>query len=274
MICPYCRKEIPAESNYCPNCGASLISQVIERDSLKFEIKYSPSYSLLEVQLPDNGHVIAEAGAMTYMSSNIEVETRTRMKDSGILGTIKVSLLGGETLFINDYVAKGGSGVAGFVSAPLGDITRLKVTTDKGYIIQSAGYIASTEGVKLDTEWQGFTKGVFGQNLFMIKTIGEGDVFINTFGAIDKHDLKSGESLVVDNYHLAALSETCSYKVHMFGGLKSTILGGEGLVTDVTGPGEVYIQTKNVKEFVDWIWRYIAPRVQARAESSRIRFGR
>lgn len=274
MICPYCGKEVPAESNYCPNCGASVASQVIERDSLKFEIKYSPSYALLEVQLPENGHVIAEAGAMTYMSSNIEVETRTRMRDSGIFGTIKVSLLGGETLFINDYVAKGSSGVAGFVSAPLGDITRLKVTADKGYIIQSAGYIASTEGVKLDTEWQGFTKGLFGQNLFMIKTLGEGDVFINTFGAIDKHELKSGESLVVDNYHLAALSETCSYRVRMFGGLKSTILGGEGLVTDVTGPGEVYIQTKNVKEFVDWIWRYIAPRVQARAESSRIRFGR
>ena len=35
----------------------------------------------------------------------------------------------------------------------------------------------------------------------------------------------------------------------------------KGFVTDVTGPGEVYIQTKNVKEFVDWIWRYIAPRI-------------
>lgn len=274
MLCSYCGKEIPLESNYCPNCGASVSSRVMERNSLKFEIKYRPSYALLEVQLPENGHIIAEAGAMIYMSSNIMVETRTRMKDSGILGTIKVSLLGGETLFINDYAAKGGLGKVGLVSAPLGDITRLEVAPDKGYIIQSSAYIASTEGVKLDTEWQGFTKGLFGQNLFMLKTLGEGDVFINTFGAIDKHELKVGESLVVDNYHLAALSDTCSYKVHMFGGLKSTILGGEGLVTDVTGPGEVYIQTKNVREFVDWIWRYIAPRVQTRTGNTGIRFGR
>jgi uncharacterized protein (AIM24 family) len=42
----------------------------------------------------------------------------------------------------------------------------------------------------------------------------------------------------------------------MFGGLKSTIFGGEGLVTDVTGPGEVYVQTKNVREFVNWLWQY------------------
>ena len=236
----------------------------MERGSIKFEIKYSPSYALLEVQLPENGHVIAEAGALTYMSSNIEVETRTRMKDRGIWGAIKVSLLGGETLFITDYCAKGGPGKAGFVSAPLGDIINLEVTPNKGYIIQSSAYIASTSAIKLDTQWQGFTKGLFGQNLFMLKTLGEGDIFINTFGAIDKHELGVGETLIVDNYHLAALSDTCKYDVHMFGGLKSTILGGEGFVTEVTGPGEVYVQTKNVKEFVDWIWRYIAPKVRSK----------
>lgn len=266
MLCTSCGRDIPSESNYCPYCGTTISSRIIERNSLKFEIKYRPSYALLEVQLPENGHITAESGAMTYMSSNIEVDTHTRMKDSGILGVIKVSLLGGETLFINDYVARGGPGKAGFVSAPLGDITQLEVSPNKGYIIQSSGYIASTEGVNLDTEWQGFTKGIFGQNLFMLKTLGTGDVFINTFGAIDRHDLKAGERLVVDNYHLAALSDTCDYQVRMFGGLKSTILGGEGLVTDVTGPGEVYIQSKNVKEFVDWIWRYIAPKVHVTAE--------
>ncbi len=264
MSCKQCGKEVPSDSNYCPHCGASSAPLVMERGSLKFEIKYSPSYALLEAQLPENGHIIAEAGALTYMSSNIEVETRTRMRETGIWGTIKVSLLGGETLFITDYSAKGGPGKTGFVSAPLGDITHLEVTASKGYIIQSSAYIASTIGVKLDTEWQGFTKGLFGQNLFMLKTQGEGDIFINTFGAIDKHELGAGEHLIVDNYHLAALSDTCNYSVRMFGGLKSTILGGEGLVTDVTGPGEVYVQTKNVKEFVDWIWRYIAPKVHRR----------
>ena len=264
MNCTHCGKKVPPESNYCPNCGAPAAPLVMERGTLKFEIKYSPSYALLEVQLPEDGHIIAEAGALTYMSRNIEVETRTRMKEMGIWGTIKVSLLGGETLFITDYSAKGSPGKAGFVSAPLGDITHLEVAPNKGYIIQSSTYIASTIGVNLDTEWQGFTKGLFGQNLFMLKTQGEGDIFINTFGAIDKHELGAGESLVVDNYHLAALSDTCSYSVRMFGGLKSTILGGEGLITEVTGPGEVYVQTKNVKEFVDWIWRYIAPKVQRR----------
>lgn len=78
----------------------------------------------------------------------------------------------------------------------------------------------------------------------MIRATGEGSLFINTFGAIDKHILKPGEPLIVDNFHLVAFSSTCNYKVTKFGGLKETILGGEGLVTRIQGPGEVYVQTK------------------------------
>jgi len=261
--CSRCGAYVEDDAKFCPKCGAKM--QTRELEPLKYAIKYRPSYSLLEVQIPPEGRITAEAGAMTYMTSNIEVKTRTRISEGGIWKTIKVSLLGGETLFINDYIARGGVSKVGLVSAPLGDITRLEVSRDKGYIIQSSAYIASTSGVQLDTEWQGFTKGLFGQNLFMIKTLGEGDVFINTFGAIDKHELKPGETLVVDNFHLAALSTTCDYKVRMFGGLKSTLLGGEGLVTDVTGPGEVYVQTKNPLEFVNWLWKYLGPRVHGAA---------
>jgi uncharacterized protein (AIM24 family) len=99
----------------------------------------------------------------------------------------------------------------------------------------------------------------------MIKVRGEGTIFINTFGAIDKHTLKPGQTLIVDNFHLVAFSDTCSYKVTKFGGLKETLLGGEGLVTEITGPGDVYIQTKNLREFVEWLWTLIEPRVKGRA---------
>ena len=274
VSCAKCGAELDENAKFCPKCGASVAAVQSQSVSIKYEIKYRPSYSLLEVQLPNNGFITAEAGAMTYMSSNVEVKTHTRVEQSGLLGTLKVSLLGGETLFINDFFARGGDAKVGFVSAPLGDITRLEVNQNKGYIIQSSAYIASTPNVKLDTQWQGFTKGLFGQNLFMIKTLGEGDVFVNTFGAIDKHDLGPGEKLIVDNFHLAALSTTCQYQVRMFGGLKSTLLGGEGLVTDVTGPGEVYIQTKNPREFADWLWRYIGPRVHGAAQRTKgIHFG-
>jgi TIGR00266 family protein len=230
---------------------------------MKFDIKYKPSYSLLVVLLSPGESITAEAGSMTYMQPTLEAKTRKREKS--FWGTLGMSLLGGQTFFVNDFTATGGAGEAGFSAAPLGDIDTLTVSEGHGYIVQKTAYIASQEGVDLDVQWQGFTKGLFGQGLFMIKVTGNGLLFINTFGAIDKHVLAPGEKLVVDNFHLVAFSDSCQYKVTKFGGLKETLLGGEGFVTEITGPGEIYIQTKNIRELADWIWTIIEPRVQAKA---------
>ncbi|NWG09522.1 MAG: TIGR00266 family protein [Nitrososphaerales archaeon] len=230
---------------------------------MKYEIRYRPSYSMLVVQLNPGETMTAESGSMTYMTPNIDI--KTRMREKSLLGTLGLKLLGRQSFFVNDYTSTSGQGEAAFVSAPVGDIEILEVEPSQGYIVQKASYIASTSDVNLDVQWQGFTKGLFGQGLFMIKVTGEGLLFINTFGAIDKHALKPGETMIVDNFHLVAFSDACQYKVKKFGGLKETILGGEGLVTEITGPGDVYIQTKNLREFVDWLWTLLEPRVQSRA---------
>ena len=230
---------------------------------MEYEIKYKPSYSMLVVKLKPNESITAEAGTMTYMDSNIDVQTRKREKS--LLGTIGLKVLGRQSFFVNDYRAQRNPGDVAFVSAPVGDIETLEVNPNQGYIIQSSSYIASTQNVELDIKWQGFTKGLFGQGLFMIKVTGDGTLFINTFGAIDKHTLKPDQTLIVDNFHLVAFSDACDYKVKKFGGLKSTLLGGEGLVTEIRGPGDVYIQTKNLREFVEWLWTLLEPRVRSRA---------
>lgn len=64
----------------------------------------------------------------------------------------------------------------------------------------------------------------------MIRVVGQGDLFINTFGAIEQKTINPGEERVVDSFHLVAFSDSCTYEVTKFGGLKSTLLGGEGLV--------------------------------------------
>lgn len=102
----------------------------------------------------------------------------------------------------------------------------LETRPDHGFIVQRL--LCSTQGVNLDVQWQGFTKGLFGQGLFMIKVTGQGTLFVNTFGALDRHVLGPGERLVVDNFHLVAFSDTCQYEVKKFGGWKSTILGVSG----------------------------------------------
>ncbi len=230
------------------------------KSEMRYEIKYRPSYSLLVVRLDPEEVITAEAGAMTYMTPNIEMKTRMR---EGLFETLKLKLLGGQSFFVNDYISREREGEIGLVSAPLGDIVKLEVTSDRGYIIQKSSYIASTPTIDLDVKWQGFVKGIFGQGLFMIKTRGIGDLFLNAFGAIDKHDLLPGEKLVVGNFHLVAFTDTCNYRVKRLGGLKEFVLSGEGLVVEIEGPGEVYLQTKNLAEFADWLWYVIEPKVRS-----------
>jgi uncharacterized protein (TIGR00266 family) len=195
------------------------------------------------------------------------MDVRTRKREQSILGTLATALIGGQSFFVNDYAAARGPGEIALVAAPVGDITKLDVQPSKGYIIQKAGYIASGQNIYLDVRWEGFSRGLFGQGLFMIKVTGQGDLFINTFGAIDKHILAPGEQLIVDNFHLVAFSDTCVYQVEKVGGWKETIFSGEGFLTRITGPGEVYIQTKNLREFAEWIWTLIEPMVQVRARA-------
>src|SRR4030043_1390713 len=230
---------------------------------MKYEIKYKPSYALLVVSLDQGESITAESGALTYMDPTIEAHTRKREKS--LLGSLGLTIFGGQSFWVNDYSAANGPGEVGFVAAPVGDIEKLEIAPGSGFIIQKSAYVASTQGIDLDVKWEGFTKGLFGQGLFMLKASGSGQMFINTFGAIDTHTLRPGQTLIVDNFHLVGFSESCSYKVTRLGGLKETLLSGEGLVTQITGPGDVHIQTKNMQGFTEWLWTLLEPRGRSRA---------
>jgi len=92
---------------------------------LKYSIKHEPSYAMLVVDLEAGEKIIGEAGAITYLSSNIDVKIRKR--ERSLLGTLGVSLLGGQSLFVNDFYAVGGPGQVGLAAVPVGDITKLDV---------------------------------------------------------------------------------------------------------------------------------------------------
>ncbi|NDB32006.1 MAG: TIGR00266 family protein [Nitrosopumilaceae archaeon] len=214
---------------------------------MQFQILKDPM-SILEVHMSKGESIIAEAGALVYLKGDIEIKTKMR---ANVLKTVKVSFLGSESFFVNEYIAKEDGCSLGLTGPPVGDIVEIPITPNDGYIVQSGSYIASTPGVEIDTKWQGFTKGIFGSEFFMLKVTGAGKVFCNVYGGVIQKQLAQGEQLTLDNYHLVALTLNSEYKVTKFGGLKSTILGGEGLVTQIMGPATIYFQTKNLKELID-----------------------
>lgn len=211
---------------------------------VKYNIVKNP-VGMVDFALDWNERVTAESGAMVYMRGNISTDTKTRK--GGLFKTLKSSVLAGASFFVNEFTANEDGCSLGITSAVLGDIQVIHV--DEEYIVQSGSYVASTDMITLDTKWQGFTKGIFGSNLFMLKTVGSGDIFVSGWGGIRTVQLKDGERMILDNYQLVALPGATEYDVVKHGGLKTTIFGGEALVIEITGPGTVYYQTKNLMEF-------------------------
>jgi uncharacterized protein (TIGR00266 family) len=234
---------------------------------MQYQILKEPM-ALLDVQLSAGEKITAESGAMVYIKGDVEIITRTR--EGGFLKKLKVTALGGESFFVNDYVARGNASI-GLTGPPLGDIIRIEIQPSSGFIVQSGSYVASTSGVMLDTQWQGFTKGLFGSEFFMLKATGQGEIFLNAYGGIIERRIEKDERLLLDNYHLVSLSESAIYKVIKVGGMKTTILGGEGLATEIIGPATVYFQTKNIREFIDLLG--LSQRAETTSGSSGVSFG-
>jgi uncharacterized protein (AIM24 family) len=157
------------------NCYAKIASEIhiihsiLSLMCMNYQILKEPM-SLLEIQLNKEEEVTGEAGAMVYIRGNIEVKTATRS--------------GGGFFKKYNYVAHEDNCFIGLTGPPIGDIVRMSINANNGLIVHSGAYIASSTGVMLDTEWQGFKKGIFGNGLFMLKANGEGDLFVNAYGGI------------------------------------------------------------------------------------------
>jgi len=211
---------------------------------------------LIQFTMNKEEKIIAEAAAMVYIRGNIETETR--MRKGGFLKSLKAAAFGGESFFVNEFTAHEDDCKLGLTGNMLGDIEVIPV--DQEFIVNSGAFVGSTSELTLDTKWQGFTKGIFGTNMFMLKTVGTGDMFVNAWGGILKTELKTGEKMILDNYQLVALSSTADYRVTKHGSYKTTLFGGEALVMEIIGPGTVYFQTKNLMEFVRALIPYLPQR--------------
>jgi uncharacterized protein (TIGR00266 family) len=212
---------------------------------LQYEIVKNPM-GLIEFTLNKGEKITAESAAMVFIQGNILTETR--MRKGGFLKSLKAAALGGESFFVNEFIAQEDGCKLGLTGNMLGDIEVIQVTEE--FIVQSGAFVGSSGDLTLDTKWQGFTKGVFGSNMFMLKTVGTGEMFVNAWGGILKKELQSGDKMILDNYQLVALSSTAGYRVTKHGNLKTSLFGGEALVMEIIGPGTVYFQTKNIMEFV------------------------
>ena len=224
------------------------------------EVLYRPSYSLAMVTLDPRENIQVEGGAMVAMSPELEMKTEAK---GGFLKSISRSMFGGESFFLNTYTGSAQGDTLALAPALPGDIAVIEMHGES-LLVQSGSYLASSDGISVDTKWSG-AKTFFGsEGLIMLRVSGQGTLIVSSYGAIHPLELEAGQTRIVDSGHLVTFEERLQFNVKKVAGWKSTLFSGEGLVVELTGPGKLTLQSRSQDAFLSWL----IPRLPQRTSSN------
>lgn len=268
--CPFCLEQIHPQAIKCKYCGAMLNQAMpqgvmpqpmgqqpaYQGGSAEYEVLYPGSYAMARVKLKHGQTIKAESDAMVAMSPTVDVQGKL---EGGVLGALGRKFLTGESAFFQTLTANRGDGEVLLAPSTPGDIQILDLNGSNFFFVQKEGFLAGDASLNIETASQGIIKGLLsGEGIFIQRISGIGKLVVSSFGAIHKLTLAPNEMMVVDNAHLVAWSGSVSYEVvRASKGIINTLTSGEGLVCNVRGPGDMYIQSRNKGSFGAWISQFL-----------------
>jgi uncharacterized protein (TIGR00266 family) len=240
---------------------------------IDFEV-FGDDLQFVEITLDPNETVVAEAGAMMYMTQGIQMETQLgdgSKPNAGLMSKLMQvgsRLLTGESLFMTAFTARSMQRERVAFAAPYpGKIVPMDLTQLGGTMIcQKDSFLCAAKGTSIAVE---FTRrlgaGFFGGEGFILQRLsGDGLTFVHAGGTIVEKILQAGETLRVDTGCLVAFQPSVAYDIQFVGGFKNSLFGGEGLFfATLTGPGKVYLQSLPFSRLADRIFA-AAPRAGGR----------
>ena len=211
-----------------------------------YRVSHRDTNTILTLQLAMSCPLTVKPGIMIAMSPTLTLKGAVKF-------TVKRLLAG------NDVAHSIFTGPGELLLAPpmLGDCTSIRLTGTESWSVGRDGFMACTQGVTKDFKNQGISKALFsGEGLFVYKMGGVGIVWVMSFGAIIRKDvrllpslspplpnprtdtaqLRDGEKYIIDNGHLVAWN--CKYVLERVasGGIISNFSAAEGLVCKFSGP--------------------------------------
>lgn len=218
----------------------------------------------VEVELDPQETVIAEAGSLMYMDTDIKMETifgDGAKQNEGFMSKMFAAgkrVLTGESLFMTAYTHMGsGKKHATFASPYPGKIIPLDLSEyNQKIVCQKDAFLCAAKGTTVGIEFQKrIGVGLFGgEGFIMQKLEGDGMAFLHAGGTIIERTLQPGESLKVDTGCIVAFTGGVDYNIEFVGGVRNTIFGGEGLFfASLRGPGKVWIQSLPFSRLADRI---------------------
>jgi uncharacterized protein (TIGR00266 family) len=224
-------------------------------DEIDFKI-FGSEMQFVEVELDPGESAVAEAGAMMYKDSTVQMETvfgdgSASSKAGGfmdkLLGAGK-RLLTGESLFMTVFTHTGqGKAHVAFGAPYPGNIIPVPLSSVGGCLIcQKDSFLCAAKGVSIGIYLQRkILTGLFGgEGFIMQKLEGDGMVFTHAGGTIVERKLKPGEILHVDTGCIVAMEQSVQFEIQQAGNIKTALFGGEGLFfATLHGSGKIWLQS-------------------------------
>ncbi len=221
---------------------------------------------LVEIGLDPKETVIAEAGTMMYMDSQIGFDTK--MGDGsdpnqslmGKLLSAGTRVLTGESLFVTHFTNRGGSKQRVAFAAPYpGKIVPIELAHLGGSIIvQKDGFLCAAKGTKISiTLNRRIGSGLVGGEGFILqKLVGDGKAFMHAGGTVIERRLNN-ESLKIDTGCIVGYTPGIDFNIETSGNLRSMIFGGEGIfLATLSGTGTVWLQSMPIRKLIQAISPY------------------
>jgi uncharacterized protein (TIGR00266 family) len=218
---------------------------------MRYEIAGNPDVGDLTVWLNSGEAILAEAGAMSRMSTSMDMNIRLI---GGFMRAAVRKMVGGESLFVGEYRGTEDNQHVAFAPAIPGTVVHQKLQGGSLYLT-AGSFLACTPDISLKTRFGGLKAFFSGEGAFFIECSGNGDLFFNSYGAVVERDIDG--NFTVDTGHVVAWEPTLEYAIGGMGGLKQTLFSGEGLVLKFSGKGKIWMQTRQLGSMAGWLARYL-----------------
>jgi uncharacterized protein (TIGR00266 family) len=262
---PHLAPPVPARPADAPAYGVPQVSRAHEID---YRI-VGEDLQFVEVELDPGESVVAEAGALMYMTSGVQMETifgdGSGRGQGGLMGALLGAgrrILTGESLFMTVFTAQGGSREKVAFAAPYpGRILAMDLAKLGGELVcQKDSFLCAAKGISIGIAFQKkIGVGLFGGEGFIMQRLqGDGLAFVHAGGMLTEMQLEPGQTVRLDTGCLVALQPSVTYDVQLVGGVKTALFGGEGLFfATLSGPGHVWLQSLPLSRMADRIAKAI-----------------
>lgn len=221
-----------------------------------YEYVDKPAFTSVIFNCKEGQAIVADSGKMNYMDSTFDVKTASR---GGIFKGLK-RLVTSSSMFETTYTSTSSNSKICLSHCLPGDMFSLKINPNDRIVFGSNALVCMSNNVQVQTRFR--FKGLFTkENAFLNDLVIDkrsnkpGMAWLSSYGGYKKISLAPEQKFVLSGGLFLAAHSHVRYKLSLLG-MKNTILSGEGIVMQFIGPADIYIRTRNLGAFTEFIGQH------------------